>query len=172
MKQDLDAALQALRDNNEAESSALFAALITAHPDQRAHILRKRSLALAEMERFDEAFRDRQVIIDGGQPTLADFYFAGEYALQAGQYIAARTYFDEAIHRSKTTGNSSFVDSSRLLAALASCQLNEDQRCSQYLEEVADDVEVLWLKGFDRVTRELVLKAMHRPEDGRAKMSE
>lgn len=164
MKHELDMALRCLRDEGDEKSAPLFAALLGAHPEQRDNVHRKRSLVLAELGLFDAAVRDRQAVIDGGHQTAGDLYFAGEYALQAGAFDVARGYFDQAIQRAVRSGDPYYLGSSRLLAALASYQLNEDERCRIYLEEVDDDVEVLWLRGFDRVTKQLTLQALSRGE--------
>jgi hypothetical protein len=162
MKHELDTALQCLRNEGEEKSAPLFSSLLTTYPEQRDNVYRKRSLVFAELELFDAAVRDRQSIIDGGHQTGGDLYFAGEYALQAGAFDIARNYFDQSIQRAARGGDPYYLGSSRLLAALASYQLNEDERCRAYLEEVGDDVEVLWLRGFDRVTKQLMIQALNR----------
>lgn len=162
MEHELDTALRCLRDEGDEKSAPLFAALVDAYPEQRDSVHRKRSLVFAELGLFDSAVRDRQVIIDGGHQTLGDLYFAGEYALQAGEFGVARSYFDQAIERAVRSGEPYYLGSSRLLAALASYQLSEDERCRPYLAEVDDEVEVLWLRGFDRVTKQLMLQALSR----------
>lgn len=162
MKHELDTALQFLRDEGDEKSAPLFSSLLATYPEQRDNVYRKRSLVFAELELFDAAVRDRQAIIDGGYHTAGDLYFAGEYALQAGAFDFARNCFDLAIQRATHGGDPFYLGSSRLLAALASYQLNEDDRCRTYLEEVDDEVEVLWLRGFDRVTKQLMVQALGR----------
>jgi tetratricopeptide (TPR) repeat protein len=162
MKHELDTALKCLRDEGDEKSAPLFSSLLATYPEQRDNVYRKRSLVLAELDLFDEAVRDRQAIIDGGHHTAGDLYFAGEYALQAGAFDVARNYFDLAIQRAARSGDPYYLGSSRLLAALASYQLNEDERCRTYLEEVDDEVEVLWLRGFDRVTKQLMIQVLSR----------
>lgn len=96
-----------------------------------------------------------------GRGTPGDSYFGGEYALQAGQFEVARTLFDETIRASLETGSNFYLQSSRLLAALASYQLNDDEASWRYLQLIDDEVEVLWLKGFNRVTKQMVIDAMN-----------
>jgi hypothetical protein len=164
MKDELNVALKRLRQYGKEESEHLFFSLLSTCPDQRDHLYRKRSLVFAELELFDEAVQDRQAIIDGGQQTVGDLYFAGEYALQAGNYVAARRYFDQVIERA-SGGDPYYLGSSRLLAALASYQLQEDERCRAYLQRVDDNTEVLWLKGFDRVTKQMMSEALDRDQN-------
>ncbi|MDM7951057.1 hypothetical protein [Hydrogenophaga sp.] len=161
MKDELDVALKRLRQDGKEESEQLFSSLLATYPDQRDHLYRKRSLVFAELELFDEAVQDRQAIIDCGQQTIGDLYFSGEYALQAGDFVAARRYFDQVIERA-SGGDPYYLGSSRLLAALASYQLHEDERCRAYLQPVEDDTEILWLKGFDRVTKQMMIEALNR----------
>lgn len=160
MKDELNTALTRLRQDGQEKSEQIFSSLLAKYPNQRDHVFRKRSLVFAEMELFDEAVQDRQAIIDGGQQKVGDFYFAGEYALQAGDYIAARRYFDQVIETASAGGDPYYLDSSRLLAALASYQLHEDKPCREYLDQVDDNTEVLWLKGFDRVTKQMMSEAL------------
>lgn len=160
MKDELNTALTRLRQDGQEKSEQIFSSLLATYPNQRDHVFRKRSLVFAEMELFDEAVQDRQAIIDGGQQKVGDFYFAGEYALQAGDYTAARRYFDRVIEIASSGGDPYYLDSSKLLAALASYQLHEDKRCREYLNQVAENTEVLWLKGFDRVTKQMMSEAL------------
>ncbi len=161
MKHELDMALRCLQEQGADKSESLFAAVLSAYPEQRDHVYRKRSLVFAELEDFDAAMLDRQAVIEGGRPTVGDIYFAGEYALQAGNFEAARRYFDLAIEKATSGGDAYYIGSSRLLAALACYQLHEDERCRSYLAEVGDEVEVLWLKGFDRVTKQIMLQVLN-----------
>lgn len=162
MSDTLDLALQCLRQEGTERSAPLFAALLGSNPERRDEVYRKRSLVFAELGLFHSAMGDREAIIDLGSQTLGDLYFAGEYALQAGEFGLSRGFFDLAIENAVPSGNSYYLGSSRLLAALASYQLNEDDRCRAYLETVDDNVEVLWLQGFDRVTKQLMLQVLNQ----------
>lgn len=162
MKDELDVALNCLRNDGKDKSERRFSSLLANHPEQRDHVLRKRSVVFAELDLFDAAIQDRQAIINGGQQTNGDLYFAGEYALQAGDYGTARRYFDQMIDRAFDGGDPYYLGSSRLLAALASYQLHEDERCRAYLQAVEDDTEILWLKGFDRVTKQMMIEELNR----------
>lgn len=146
----------------------LFDELLARHSDYRDKILRERSYAFSEFEMFGEALNDRQAIIGLGAGIVADYYFAGEYALQARLFKLSRDLFDQAIDKSLRSDSSYYLQSSRLLAALASHQLHEIDRCLDYLSRIDDDVEILWLKGFDRVSKKLMLDAIfsHRTKQG------
>jgi len=140
--------------------SGLFDKLLSLHPDYSSEILRERSYAFSEFDMFEEALNDRQVVIESGAGVVADYYFAGEYALQARRLELSRDLFDQTIERSLRSDSTYYIQSSRLLAALVSHQLHENDRCLDYLSLIDDDVEILWLKGFDRVSKKLLLGAI------------
>lgn len=164
MKEELDIALKRLRLDGKDKSEQFFSTLLATYPEQRDHVYRKRSLVFAELELFADATQDRLAIINCGLQTVGDLYFAGEYALQAGDYVAARQCFDQAIEQASRVGDPYYMGSSRLLAALASYQLHEDASCRAYLESVDNNTEVLWLKGFDRVTKQMMREALDRDQ--------
>lgn len=161
MKAELEQALSKFRTEGAEVGAAQFALLMQTYPSKQDEILRERSCAYAESQAFEEALSDRRAILDMGRGTPGDSYFGGEYALQAGQFEVARTLFDETIRASLETGSNFYLQSSRLLAALASYQLNDDEASWRYLQLIDDEVEVLWLKGFNRVTKQMVIDAMN-----------
>lgn len=160
LKKALADAVKAFSTQGPDAGVALTEKLLSQFPGHRDEILRERSYALLSAGRIADALEDRQAILDSGRGNLADHYFAGEYALQAGLFQRARDLFDQVIHMSQHSGSTYYLQSSRLLAALASYQLNEDNRCRDYLSLVEDDVEVLWLVGFDRVSKALLLEVL------------
>jgi hypothetical protein len=159
LNRELTSASKSIEDGGP-DGSDLFENLIEAHPDQRDYVLRERSKAYADAELFDEALADRLLVIDAGSVLPADCYFGGEYALQCGRFDVARDLFDRAATASIAQGATYYLQSSLLLAALASYQLHEDDRSYAYLDQVDDAVEVLWLKGFDRVSKALMLSVL------------
>ncbi len=163
-KKDLFEISKKFNEEGPKVGGALFDDLISKYPDKEKEIIRERSQAYASMDLFDDALSDRRVIIEKGADSAADFYFAGECAIQAGYFQEANDYFDEAVKECLSSGSTFYLQSSRLLAGFASYQLHEDDRCRGYLELIDEDVEVLWLKGLNRISKKLLLEAMRRSQ--------
>lgn len=160
IKKELEEALSLFQAEGMAAGLEAFQALLLKYPLQRHEILRERSIAYSASALFEDALRDREVILREGREEPRDCYFAGEYALQAGLFTEARHMFDRAIAASLRDSSTYYLASSRLLAALTSYQAGNDVACLAYLDLVDDEVEVLWLKGFNRVSKQLVLEAL------------
>lgn len=152
----LESLLLKLRKHGYIATEDEFRSLLEANPAEEQEILRQRSKVLADMEQFEEA-RDDLLRVAKLSCSASDYYFSGEYAIQASDFEQALASFASAIRISESSGNDYYLSSSRLLAALACYQLNRDNECRSYLELVDDDTEVLWLVGFDRVTKKMII---------------
>lgn len=98
-KDQLAIARATLLDEASAGHS-MFEEMLAQHPDGRVDILRERSLGYAELGDFGNAFADRQRVAEAEVAGMGDLYFAGEYALQTGDFARAVLYFDLCIERS------------------------------------------------------------------------
>ncbi|MCZ8321101.1 MAG: tetratricopeptide repeat protein [Burkholderiales bacterium] len=162
LKEQLTRARAALRDD-EFEGRSLFEELLDQYPNARSDLLRERSLGYAEAGAFDKAFADRRDVADADMSGIADLYFAGEYAMQAGSLAQAAPYFERCIARSLSEKSAYYLGSARLLAALCLSRMGDKTKALAMLDEVPADVSVMWLDGFDdEVTKASVLKELRR----------
>src|SRR6202795_5207594 len=134
-----------LRDNQFA-GHRLFQELCDQYPEAREEIFRERSLGYAETGKFDMAFSDRRAAADSHASRPNDFYFAGEYAMQAGALLEAAIYFERCVDLSDKQMSAYYLNSARLLAALCRCRLGDRTAAHILLENVPDDTSVMWLE--------------------------
>lgn len=160
LKGQLARARAALR-SDESEGRDLFEDLLAQHPDARGDVLRERSLGYAELGAFDKAFIDRRDAADADLSSIADLYFTGEYAMQAGNLGQAVSYFERCIAKSLNEASVYYLGSARLLTALCQSRLGNKAKASAMLDDVSADVSVMWLDGFDdEITKATVLREL------------
>lgn len=157
--EDIKAARALVDSGHVEEGLQMFERLLSgAAPIDAEHLLRERSLALAARKRFLPALQDREALLNlTAKPRVADAYFAGEYALEAGLPARAMEHFEAAVRLSLADDDSYYLSESRLLKAHCHVELAQHNKAHEELALVPDDLEVLWLSNEDRISKASVM---------------
>jgi tetratricopeptide (TPR) repeat protein len=115
-------------------------------PQRRIEILRERAFCYAEQDQFARALMERLAALEIDPHSIGDLYFAGEYALQAGDVKRAEAFFKDCIGASLLQNDGYFIDTARLLAAYCLSRHDDRLGAAKLLESVPDDEVVVWLQ--------------------------
>jgi|GEM_PF-4561865 len=123
------------------------------------HILRLKSFAHGlPGGDINELYALSRTLATREDNSIGDLYWVGQRAAEFCDYKDAEAFLTSAIDRSKTEGNSYYLNCALLLRAYVRCHLRKFSEARKDLEEIPeDDTEIFWSSRLGHISKETLV---------------